>query len=146
MWTDNETDLDLLGFNVHANLIRSAVTDPKLLPFTIGVFADWGGGKTSLMKMLQRSLEPESWPDDSEERGKCEKIACLYFNGWLFEGYDDAKSAILSSVLLALGEHKRLGPQVRDRFASLLKSDNWMRVTSLGLKHVSLPAIAAFAS
>ena len=31
MWTDNETSLDLLGFRVHSDLIRSVVTDPNLL-------------------------------------------------------------------------------------------------------------------
>lgn len=146
MWTDNETSLDLLGFRVHSDLIRSVVTDPNLLPVTLGVFADWGGGKTSLMKMLQDSLEPEHWKEGSPERQQCERIACLYFNGWLFEGYDDAKSAILSSVLTALGEHKRFGPKLRDGCVSLLKSVNWMRVAHLGLKHVALPAIAAFAT
>jgi hypothetical protein len=146
MWTDNETSLDLLGFQVHADLVRSVVVDPKLLPVTIGVFADWGGGKTSIMKMLEKSLEPESWPAGSADRERCEKIACLYFNGWTFEGYDDAKSAILSSVLLALGEHTRWGPKVRRRCVSLLKSVNWMRVASLGLKHVAVPTIAAYAS
>lgn len=146
MWTDNETSLDLLGFRVHSELIRSVVTDPNLLPVTIGVFADWGGGKTSLMKMLQESLEPEHWKEGSAERQQCERIACLYFNGWLFEGYDDAKSAILSSVLTALGEHKRFGPKLRDGCVSLLKSVNWMRVAHLGLKHVAIPAIAAFAT
>jgi hypothetical protein len=146
MWTDNETSLDLLGFRVHADLIRSVVTDPNLLPVTLGVFADWGGGKTSLMKMLQESFEPEHWDEGTQERQQCERIACLYFNGWLFEGYDDAKSAILSSVLTALGEHKRFGPKLRDGCVSLLKSVNWMRVAHLGLKHVALPAIAAFAT
>jgi predicted KAP-like P-loop ATPase len=146
MWADNETSLDLLGFRVHADLVRSVVTDTSLLPVTIGVFADWGGGKTSLMKMLEKSLAPESWPSGSPEQKECEQIACLYFNGWLFEGYDDAKSAILSSVLLALGEHKRFGPKVRSKCASLLQSVNWMRVASLGLNHVAIPAIAAFAS
>ena len=146
MWTDNETSLDLLGFRVHSDLIRSVVTDPHLLPVTLGVFADWGGGKTSLMKMLQESLEPEHWKEGSVERKQCERIVCLYVNGWLFEGYDDAKSAILSSVLTALGEHKRFGPKLRDGCVSLLKSVNWMRVAHLGLKHVALPAIAAFAT
>jgi hypothetical protein len=144
MWTDNETSLDLLGFRVHADLIHSVVTDPNLLPVTLGVFADWGGGKTSLMKMLEESFAPEHWEEGSVERKKCERTACLYFNGWLFEGYDDAKSAILSSVLMALGEHKRFGPKVRDGCVSLLKSVNWMRAAHLGLKHVAIPAIAAY--
>lgn len=146
MWADNETAVDLLGFRIHSDLVRSVVTDDKLLPVTIGVFADWGGGKTSLMKMLEKSLDPDTWPSGSAEKQQCEGVACLYFNGWLFEGYDDAKSAILSSVLLALGEHKRFGPKLRAKCVSLLKSVNWMRVTSLGLKHVAVPAIAAFAS
>ena len=47
-----------------------------------------------LLKMLEKSLLPESWPLDSDERKRCERTACLYFNGWLFEGYDDAKSAM----------------------------------------------------
>jgi len=97
MWTDNETARDLLGFKVHADLIRSVVIDKNLLPVTLGIFADWGGGKTSLMRMLEESLDPDKWPDGSEGQKSCEKVVCLYFNGWQFEGYDDAKSAILSS-------------------------------------------------
>ena len=145
MWPDNETTLDLLGFRVHADLIRSVVTNPDLLPITIGVFGDWGGGKTSIMKMLESDLDPNSYTDPTE-KVKYEKIACLYFNGWLFEGYDDAKSAIISSVLLQLGEHQRFGPKVRDKVVSLMKSVNWMRAARLGFKEVALPAIAAYIS
>jgi len=145
MWPDNETTLDLLGFRVHADLIRSVVLNRKLLPVTIGVFGDWGGGKTSIMKMLETDLDPENYTDP-DEKAKYENIACLYFNGWLFEGYDDAKSAIISSVLLQLGEHKRFGPKIRDNVVSLMKSINWMRVARLGLKEVALPAVAAYVS
>ena len=145
MWSDNETTLDLLGFRVHADLIRSVVLNRKLLPVTIGVFGDWGGGKTSIMKMLETDLDPENYTDP-DEKAKYENIACLYFNGWLFEGYDDAKSAIISSVLLQLGEHKRFGPKIRDNVVSLMKSINWMRVARLGLKEVALPAVAAYVS
>ena len=51
MYSDNETDVDLLGFEdqVH-NLVR-LVTDPAVLPVTAGVLADWGAGKSSLLKM-----------------------------------------------------------------------------------------------
>lgn len=145
MWPDNETTLDFLGFRVHADLIRSVVTNRKLLPVTIGVFGDWGGGKTSIMKRLESDLDPDNYTEP-DEKAKYQDIACLYFNGWLFEGYDDAKSAIISSVLLQLGEHKRFGPQVRDKVVSLIKSINWMRVARLGLKEVALPAVAAFVS
>ena len=146
MWSDNETTEDLLGFQVHADLIRSIVTDPKMLPATIGVFGDWGSGKTSVMKMLEKSFNPDNYEEGSEEQQKCERIACLYFNGWLFEGYDDAKSAIISSILLQLGEHKRFGPKIRDKIVSLLKSVNYMRLARLGLQSVALPALTAYIS
>jgi len=144
MWSDNETTLDLLGFKVHANLVRSVVTDINLLPITIGVFGDWGGGKTSVMKMLQRDITPENYPVNSQERPKYEKVVSLYFNGWLFEGYDDAKSALLSSVLLQLGKNERVGPKIRHQVASLLESVDWMRLARLGFKEIALPAALAY--
>ena len=146
MWSDNETTEDLLGFQVHADLIRSIVIDPKMLPATIGIFGDWGSGKTSVMKMLEKSLNPDNYEENSEEQQKCKRIACFYFNGWLFEGYDDAKSAILSSILLQLREHQRFGPKIRDKAANLLKSVDSMRFVRLGLQHVALPAFAAYVS
>ena len=142
MWSDNETTEDLLGFQVHADLIRSIVTDPKMLPVTIGIFGDWGSGKTSVMRMLERSFDPNNYEQDSEEREKYEKIACLYFNGWLFEGYDDAKSAIISSILLQLGEHKRFGPRIQEKVTNLLKSVDGMRLARFGLKF-GLPTLTA---
>jgi len=44
VWSDNETVEDLIGFRVHAELLREVVGDASLLPITIGVFGDWGSG------------------------------------------------------------------------------------------------------
>jgi predicted KAP-like P-loop ATPase len=71
-------------------------------------------------------------------------VAVVYVNTWQFEGYDDAKSAILSAVLLELAHHKRFGPKIRDAAFGLLKNVNWMRFAKLTLKHVAAPAAAAF--
>jgi predicted KAP-like P-loop ATPase len=135
VWQDNETEIDLLGFDVHANLIRSVITDPTVLPVTVGVFGDWGGGKSSIMKMLQKELSDEkAYPD----------VVCLYFNGWTFEGYEDAKSALLSSILIQLGEHRRFGVKAKDFVVKLLKRLKWMELGKLAVKHVGIPvAIAA---
>ena len=144
MWPDNETADDLIGFRIHVDLIRSIVVDHKILPLTIGIFGDWGGGKTSIMKMLQKDLDPARWPAESDERKAYAKVAVLYFNTWQFEGYDDAKAAIMNSVLMQLAESQRFGPKVRGHVVSLLKSVNWMRTVRLGLEHVAVPAVAAF--
>ena len=143
MWPDNETSTDLIGFQVHADLVREVVTDPAMLPVTIGVFGDWGGGKTSIMKMLERSLQPERFPANSPQRKVCESIAVVYVNTWQFEGYDDAKSAILSSVLLQLKNHQTFGPKVKEGVLRLLKAVNWGRFVRLSLNHVAIPAAAA---
>jgi predicted KAP-like P-loop ATPase len=129
MWSDNETAADLLGFKVHADLIREVITTPELLPVVLGVFADWGGGKSSVMKMIAQGLESEGTQD----------VVCLYFNGWMFEGYEDAKTALLTSILVQLGEHKRYGPKVKDSITGLLKRVKLMELGKLGVKHIGVP-------
>ncbi len=137
VWQDNETNVDLLGFHVHADLIRSVVTDPKVLPVTVGVFGDWGGGKSSIMRMLEKELASETeYPD----------VVCLYFNGWMFEGYEDAKTALLSSILIQLGEHRRFGPKVKDLVVNLLKRIKWMEVAKLAVTRVGIPVAVAAAT
>lgn len=143
MWPDNETADDLIGFQVHADLIRAVVLNPKMLPVTVGVFGDWGGGKTSIMRMLERGLSPDSWEKGSLEAIQCEGTAVVYVNTWEFEGYDDAKAAMLSAVLVQLHQHQRFGPKVRKNALRLLKGINAMRLVRLSLKYAALPAAAA---
>ena len=132
MWSDSETTNDLLGFRVHADLLETLVLDDTILPVTIGVFGDWGSGKSSIMRMMEARLN--ALDDDT---------VCLYFNGWVFEGYDDAKAALLDSILKAFNDEKRFGPEVKAKVAQLFKSVNWMRVMGLGFKNVALPLILA---
>jgi len=134
MWPDNETVEDLIGFRVHAELIAEVVSDPKLLPVTMGVFGEWGNGKTSIMKMLQKQLAED------------EELAVLYFDAWLFEGYDDAKSALISSILKQLTKHKRFPEALKAQAARLLERVNWMRILKMGWDKVALPAVLAYAT
>ena len=48
MWADNETELDLLGFEYLVDGLVVALTQPRLLPLTIGVLGDWGSGTSEL--------------------------------------------------------------------------------------------------
>lgn len=132
MWTDNITDKDFLGFDVHANLIKELIRDEKMLPLTIGLFGDWGSGKSSILEVLKKDLEKE------------EDTACLYFNGWVFEGYDDAKAALLETIIKAFEDEEKFGEGLKDDIQKLFKSVNWMRVIGFGIKNIALPATAAF--
>lgn len=126
MWADNETGEDLFGFRVHADLIRELIMDPTVLPATIGVYGDWGGGKSSMIKMLTEDFETRAKSGDPESEAY-KGVAVLYFNGWLFEGYDDAKAALLSAILTSLRDHQTFGPKIRDKACKLLKRVDYMR-------------------
>src|SRR5438034_7681787 len=92
MWSDNETDIDLLQFKYLASSVTRIVKTPHLLPTTIGVFGDWGSGKSSLLKMVQKELATDPI------------LLCLSFNGWLFEGFEDAKTALMGTILDSIQE------------------------------------------
>jgi predicted KAP-like P-loop ATPase len=137
MWADNETGEDLFGFRVHADLIRELIMDPTVLPATIGVYGDWGGGKSSMIKMLTEDFE--TLAKDTSVNGEAYKgVAVLYFNGWLFEGYDDAKAALLSAILTSLRDHQTFGPKIKKKAGELLKRVDYMR----GLRMLLSGAVA----
>ncbi|XVJ60749.1 MAG: hypothetical protein HEQ23_15720 [Tepidisphaera sp.] len=116
MWSDNEADADLLGFQHLVAGVLSIVHNDSLLPATIGVFGDWGSGKSSLLKMTAEELKKDG------------ANLVLTFNGWLFEGYGDAKTALMGNILDALAEDKTLIPQAKGLALKLLRRVNWWRV------------------
>jgi hypothetical protein len=64
MWTLN----DSLGYHAYAHAISRFMTHPRTKPpLTISIQAPWGGGKTSLMRMIQQKLDPEALPGALKE-------------------------------------------------------------------------------
>jgi hypothetical protein len=120
MWSDNETEIDLLGFEHLVTAVASIVNNDALLPATVGVYGDWGSGKSSLLKMIARQFE-----------GK-EGILLLSFNGWLFEGFDDAKTALMGTILDEIISRRLVGTEVKEGAKrlgwKLLKQIDVMRV------------------
>ena len=142
MWSDKETTEDLLGYTVHASLLKSVVTNDKNLPITVGLYGDWGSGKSSILKILEEELKNDN------------DTVVVYFDGWSFESFDDAKMALFQGIIDALEKDERFFAKVGDKatetykalkkaFAKLKKSISWMRVLKFSVKTVVPVATAA---
>lgn len=70
-----------------------------MLPISIGVFGNWGSGKSSLMLLLQQALK--EW-EQSQQGENHNMILQVYFNSWQFESYDTTKLTMIESILEAL--------------------------------------------
>lgn len=131
MWSDNETDLDLLRYRYLVKSVVRIVNAPDLLPTTIGIFGDWGTGKSSLIKMISKELIADP------------STMCLTFSGWLFEDYNDAKAALMGSILDAIEERIKKDETLLKKSGALLrklmKRVNWLQVVGMAGRYV-IPA------
>jgi hypothetical protein len=123
VWSDNETDIDLLDFGHLVGAVKSIVCTDRLLPATVGVFGDWGCGKSSLIKIICAVLEKE------------EGVVCISFNGWLFEGYDDAKTALMGTILDEISAKRKLSAKAKALAGKLIERVDLMKLAGLTVKH-----------
>ena len=96
MWADNETTQDLLGYQVHADLLKKIILADEMLPISIGVFGNWGSGKSSLMLLLHDGIK--EW---KEANPAC-NILQIQFNSWQFEDFDSTKLTVVETILDSL--------------------------------------------
>ena len=129
MWPDVETTKDLLNFTVVADTAAQLVRESAGQPVSIGVSGNWGTGKSSLVKMIGVSLREQD-----------EKYVFLEFNAWLYQGYDDARMALLQSVADTLLAESRRSQTHVEKALEFVKRVNWLRVGKV-LAPVTLGAV-----
>lgn len=118
MWKDCETNIDLLDFDYLVDVTKKIIQNDDLTPSTIGIYGDWGSGKSSLMDMVMSEL--------SEDKD----VLCLKFNGWLFEGYEDAKVALIGSILDEISKKKRLSEKAKGVLKNLYDNTDFIKLSS----------------
>lgn len=123
MWKDSEADLDFLNFNYLAEQVVEISKDDNLSPATIGVYGDWGSGKSSLMKMVKKSLDTDK------------NTLTVEFNGWLFEGYEDAKTALCGTILDEMHKHEKHFAKAKKKIKALLDKVDGGKLLSKGVKY-----------
>ena len=125
MWKDSETKSDYLNFDYLIDAVESIAMDAKLTPSTIGVYGDWGSGKSSLMQMVEEKIKAEHKED----------ACCIRSNGWLFEGYEDAKTALCGTILEKIKEKETLDSKIKEKVKQLLDKVDVQKILGKGIRY-----------
>jgi len=122
MWPDNETDQDFLNFTGVAGTVAEIIVQAAGRPISIGVSGRWGVGKSSMIKMIRRALS---------ERTDGKRFVFVEFNAWLYQGYDDARAALMDVIATKLegeAEERKTGVEKTKEF---LKRIDWLRTAKI---------------
>lgn len=102
-WSDREIrtpEADRLKFRTYSEVLRHVVLEADT-PLTIGIFGPWGCGKSSLMRLVEKSLEDAQASEEGEVWG-------VWFNAWRYDREGALWRALIVQVLGVLRE-KLLG-------------------------------------
>ena len=115
---DNETATDMIYFEAISATVARVIREAGGEPLTIGVHGDWGAGKSSVLLMLE-----DEFSDD-------DRTAVIRFNGWLFQGLEDAKTVIIETIIDQLQRERSTATKLKDKSLKLLKRVDLMKVAS----------------
>ncbi|GLR87652.1 Qat anti-phage system ATPase QatA [Bradyrhizobium iriomotense] len=118
--SDQETKVDLLNNEAIARTIVRLINETVDSAVTIGVHGDWGAGKSSVLEMVEAAF-----PNGGD-------VLCLKFSGWQFQGFEDAKIALIEGVVNGLIEKRSLATEAADEVKRVLKSVDWLKVAKKG--------------
>ncbi|MED4829734.1 P-loop NTPase fold protein [Bacillus atrophaeus] len=134
MWADDASKIDMLAYRPYADLITEIAVSERMNPLTIGLFGNWGSGKSTLLNLIEEQTTSHS----------DKKIAVIKVNAWMFEGYEDAKTALMEAILQGMKENQSFLETSKEKIMSLRDRVNWMAVGKTILKHGIPLAMAGF--
>lgn len=134
MWIDNASQVDILFYEPYADVIAEIAQNPDYKPLTIGVFGIWGAGKSTLLNLIEQKVT------DSNENNK---NICIKINTWTFEGYEDAKIAIIECLLRELNEKAPNG--LGNKILNLLKRLDYFKLSTKAVG-ITAPIVASIAT
>jgi predicted KAP-like P-loop ATPase len=114
--TDNETKVDLLNNEAIATTIIRLLRDRPDQPVTVGVHGDWGAGKSSVLEMIEAGFEHEA------------NVLCLKFNGWRFQGFEDAKIALIEGIVTGLVEKRPVLTKTGEAVKAVFRRIDWLKL------------------
>ncbi|MEQ7811540.1 KAP family P-loop NTPase fold protein [Xanthomonas hortorum] len=127
MWSDIETKRDYLNYLELAEVVSEVLLNPSMRPVSVGVFGTWGTGKSSLLNLIEGRLQ-----DDAKD-----EVIIVRFDAWLYQGYDDARAALMDVIARRLYEAAKKDDGLLGIAKSLLARVNTMRTLGLGIEVVA---------
>jgi ABC-type oligopeptide transport system ATPase subunit len=87
--SDNPATQDTLGFGQMATVLHTVIRETPYRPFTIGIFGEWGSGKSTLMKLIQTSLQRDS-------------VKTVWFNAWKYDTKEVIWNALIQEIFYTM--------------------------------------------
>ncbi|MCW8335951.1 Qat anti-phage system ATPase QatA [Vibrio paucivorans] len=115
LWPDNESKVDLLNYQSISNAIVKLLSDQQRLPVSIGIHGDWGAGKSTVLSMIENSYKED------------EKTVCVRFNSWLYQGLEDAQTALMQQITTDLIKNRSAIEGFKESADSFLKRVDWFK-------------------
>jgi hypothetical protein len=136
LWSDNPSEVDLLGFSDIAAPALEALSRERLDPVTVGIVGWWGSGKSTILGLIERKLRTQ------------EGVLVIATRPWEYDPATDPKATLIAEVLTVLHqraeESQTLGDEMRERFRKLAGRVRWSKALTLvanSALSVSLPKI-----
>ncbi|OBX09994.1 KAP family P-loop NTPase fold protein [Gallibacterium genomosp. 3] len=118
MWSDTESKEDYLNFGEVSQIITEILETEAMLPVSIGVFGNWGAGKSSLLNLIEQQIKPDEW-------------IIIKFDAWLYQGFDDARAALLETIANHLIQATKDNENILQKSKNLLTRIDSLRLAGL---------------
>jgi hypothetical protein len=120
LWDDNPSTLDLLGFDAVVQPVVAALEQPDLDPLTISVQSPWGGGKSTVLELLNLQLID------------VKKYIVVRTSPWEYDDHDDVRGTLIAEVLAgieaSIKDDAALKEKVKHKVTDLARRISWGRV------------------
>jgi len=127
VWSDKESNQDYLNFGEVSQLAVDILKSPTMLPVSLGIFGNWGAGKSSLLQLIDNNLS-----EDGQDR------LVINFDAWIYQGYDDSKTALLEIIARELDKAASDNPSLIIKTKSLISRINKLRVLGVAVEGAAL--------
>ena len=127
MWSDKVSDKDYLNFGEVSNLAVDILMTPDMLPVSIGIFGNWGAGKSSLLRLIEQEIEKQN-----------QECIVVNFDAWLYQGYDDARVSLLEVIARKLDATAKDDVTLLQKTKNLLSRVNTFRAMGLLAEGIAL--------